>query len=638
MKNSYLLLLIPLAVLFILSGCTQPTWCGDGTCNTNEDQYNCPQDCGYPEDVGYLEVTLLDVNTSAPIVGAQVEVGENLIPDGCGIKIEEGTTTVSGVTNEKGVASFTLASGKEYYASPWAEDYEFSLDFNCAKIYPKETSYIQYELEKLPPKPQCQGLPGTQELAVGDTIKVAGVGAYAGQTLTIELVDYVVTGNGDPHDWQNFYQGKWSISDENGTLLDYEQHAPPTDLKDEFGTDYFTQHVYFQSNCWIKGEDYPRAVVLAETCTDSDGGANIYEKGTIDGPLLTNGTIPVDYCALDDNSKVIEYGCSAEGGLLGTIVDGLYSNTFNCLGGCVDGACVKEVLISSANTAEKALPSIGDQYIVWEDKRKSNWDIYYYSLIYKHEASINPLSATQEEPNVSGSKIVWQDFRKGNYDIYLFDTITGQEKQITTNTTNQMYPSIDGDYIVWADSRSTPNGDYRKDIYLYDLVLGQERRITTSPSAGSAPSIYGNKIVWEDRRNPNASHIYIYDLTNNAETQVTTTVSEAIRHNPKIFKNLLVWSERSNYKYYIYLHDLERGETQKISASEGSAPSIYGDKVVWRSGTSLYAYDLTSGIETKLVTNNTNFFYPIIFNNKIVYEDLRNGTYGIYLYTLSGNS
>jgi len=93
MKNSYLLLLIPLAVLFILSGCIQPTWCGDGSCNGNEDSYNCPQDCGYPEKTVILTVQVMDSTGS---LGLHAYVSVTRIKEGIPVSGWGGETDQNG--------------------------------------------------------------------------------------------------------------------------------------------------------------------------------------------------------------------------------------------------------------------------------------------------------------------------------------------------------------------------------------------------------------------------------------------------------------------------------------------------------------------------------------------------------------
>ena len=75
--------------------------------------------------------------------------------------------------------------------------------------------------------------------------------------------------------------------------------------------------------------------------------------------------------------------------------------------------------------------------IVWEDNRNGNKDIY-FGTVDKFRADsgrgtqhasytgeqITDNPASQEKPSISGDYIVWQDNRNGNWDIYFYKRST----------------------------------------------------------------------------------------------------------------------------------------------------------------------------------------------------------------------
>ena len=65
---------------------------------------------------------------------------------------------------------------------------------------------------------------------------------------------------------------------------------------------------------------------------------------------------------------------------------------------------------------------------------------------------------------IDGDYVIWEDYRNGNKDIYGYNLSTGEEFQITTDPEIQSEPAIYGDYVVWIDWR---NGNW--DIYGYNL-------------------------------------------------------------------------------------------------------------------------------------------------------------------------
>jgi len=71
---------------------------------------------------------------------------------------------------------------------------------------------------------------------------------------------------------------------------------------------------------------------IKELCTDSDGGINYYEKGTLDTfDSSDSGTNFVDFCRVD--GKLGEFNCR----LIDTFIQLL---SYECPNGCLDGACI----------------------------------------------------------------------------------------------------------------------------------------------------------------------------------------------------------------------------------------------------------------------------------------------------------
>ena len=76
---------------------------------------------------------------------------------------------------------------------------------------------------------------------------------------------------------------------------------------------------------------------VSQTCTDSDGGKNYYEKGLTKGIFYNTDsyTKNYDYCIQPDRNVLVENYCEN-----GYLRDDL---RVPCLNGCVDGACLEEV-------------------------------------------------------------------------------------------------------------------------------------------------------------------------------------------------------------------------------------------------------------------------------------------------------
>jgi len=86
-------------------------------------------------------------------------------------------------------------------------------------------------------------------------------------------------------------------------------------------------------------------------------------------------------------------------------------------------------------------------------------------------------------PDISGEWIVYQDGRNGNDDIYIYNLSSGVETQITNEPSQQSHPRISNNLVVWRDWRNDDGSLVNSDIYGYDMsnpALGVFQ-IATSP-------------------------------------------------------------------------------------------------------------------------------------------------------------
>jgi hypothetical protein len=177
-----------------------------------------------------------------------------------------------------------------------------------------------------------------------------------------------------------------------------------------------------------------------------------------------------------------------------------------------------------------ALGSSDKLYVVWQDNRRGNWDVYVSTSVdgvsWSAERLVTDSNDNQINPAVaidgsspSRAYIVWQDDRGGNQDIYVASSSDGFAtkaiSQITANASDQTDPAIAADsantvYVVWTDKR---NGS--TDIYGAASNSGPWTNVPIVNKAGnqSSPAIAAETagsilhLLWVDDASGN-SDIY----------------------------------------------------------------------------------------------------------------------------------
>ncbi|MHC4116279.1 MAG: InlB B-repeat-containing protein [Planctomycetota bacterium] len=175
------------------------------------------------------------------------------------------------------------------------------------------------------------------------------------------------------------------------------------------------------------------------------------------------------------------------------------------------GACVR----ISSNSADQANPAVAigtdnRLYVVWQDDRQGDWDIYGSTstggAIWSAERRLvdsndnydqtrPALAIDSQSPN--RAHVVWQEGAAGDRNIYIAtssnDFVTNTVTQITSDGSEQTEPAVAVDsqdvvYLVWTDARTAADGS---DIYgaASDDGLWMNRAMVTKPGNQSSPAI-----------------------------------------------------------------------------------------------------------------------------------------------------
>ena len=319
----------------------------------------------------------------------------------------------------------------------------------------------------------------------------------------------------------------------------------------------------------------------------------------------------------------------------------------------VSGIHLIEMEICTDPNAQRN-PDIEDNYIVWQDNRNGDWDIYAYDLYRQVEYAICTADGNQTNPSVGFGNILyepiiaWQDDRNGNNDIYGYklldpyrDLAIGMEIEICTDPCDQQNPVSMGNYICWQDDR---NGNW--DIYgkSYENAMEPNEFVICDDSSDQInPAADWYYVAWQDNRGGDWD-IYGFDLDDQNEVAVCT--EDGNQTNPSCSGPLgFAWQDDRNGSEDVYgllCPDIFCSSYVEVGVCTGPGSQIHTwlsrDVVVWqddRNGSwDIYGYKVDGiyfGEEFIISAGAGDRVRPVTdVYDRVVWQDSRNGNDDIY--------
>jgi hypothetical protein len=310
--------------------------------------------------------------------------------------------------------------------------------------------------------------------------------------------------------------------------------------------------------------------------------------------------------------------------------------------------------------------NVGNIYIAWTDTRNGDSDIYFVNStdggnIFSSNKKVNDdgVAAGQGTSHIRAKGanniyLVWEDNRDGNWDIYFANSTDGgntfsSNKKINDDGSgvSQYNPFIAIDivgniYITWDDRRNSNPDIYFANSTDNGVTFSVNKRVnddvssTTQNAVSMALDNTGTiYIAWQDNRNGNYD-IYYANSTDQGNTfstnkKLNDDLKEAIQYKSAIAVDdagniYIVWQDERNGDSDIYFACSSSGGTNfsvnkkindDVGAAEQAGPSIAVDNfgnvyIVW--------YDWRNG-DTDIYFANSSDWGNTFSTNKIVNDD-----------------
>ncbi|MEM2915247.1 MAG: hypothetical protein QXH91_07605 [Candidatus Bathyarchaeia archaeon] len=282
----------------------------------------------------------------------------------------------------------------------------------------------------------------------------------------------------------------------------------------------------------------------------------------------------------------------------------LFIAIINELPSAIGEAC-GEILENITKPLEEDLsseenPSIYENRVVWSDYAKVDDEdeeendeeaedvarnIFLYDMNIGETTRLTFSKNDQDYPKIYGDYVVWLEY-VGEYEegkpreVHLLNIAINEDLVIANNYLDNHSPSIFEQYVCWL--RGYDTGSYINwDVMLYDIEGCTTLNITEQDEDTDriSPVIYANNLCWSE---PVNQSVICYNI-DTAEKSVYT-LEEAKPYDIDIYENLVAIEGRlEDGNSNIYLLDIDSGTIQQLTETPLARenPKIYGDVVIW---------------------------------------------------------
>ncbi len=348
---------------------------------------------------------------------------------------------------------------------------------------------------------------------------------------------------------------------------------------------------------------------------------------------VADSVINYQWDGRDDDGRVLPEGWYT---VRLTLVDALGQQSASVKAVRIDNAVANASVVAAVGTAAQIDPDAAGKWVVWQDQRNGNWDIFAQDLgdALAAPVSISTNSRSQEHPQTDGRLVVWEDRQSdGNWDIRAKDLNDSAEAFSITATgdEDERHPVVFWPWVVYR-SRAITDPSAPWQLQVYNLVNGSTTAADPTTQDQLDPSIHQGRLVWQDFRNPGVGDIYFKDLTTGVVRPITSDTPG--QYYPTVCDQWIVWSDKRHLQNELYGYNLLRNSEIRLTDTpeNETRPKLNGKWLIYEedsSGalqTNLRLLHLANLASIQLTQSESLKKSPQMAAGKIIWQDEESGT------------
>ncbi len=288
-------------------------------------------------------------------------------------------------------------------------------------------------------------------------------------------------------------------------------------------------------------------------------------------------------------------------------------------------------LLASAGTARQSEVHGRGRWLVWQDQRSGNWNIWSKDILDTTAIPVVITASTlnQERPRSDGQYAVWQARQAdGNWDIWAknLNDASVPFAVTTTATDDETKPVVEWPWVIYQRKPvSDPQAPWQ--LYAKNLLTDVEAAVDATGQDQLDPAIHKQRIVWQDYRDVGPGEIYFKNLNSNEIRRITN--EPAGQYYPVIEDQWIVWADNSALQFDLYGYNLYRDTIVQLTDTpeDETRPRLNGQWMVYEEDSvgeqqiNLRLMHLVNQATVQLTNAPSNKDKPTIVSGKVVWTE-----------------